>query len=77
MSMPRVVHCKREPYDVYIGRNCFGIKGQEASFDWGNPFKLDHSDDAEVRAAAYEQWLLSQVQHAHIRSLETDLALRD
>lgn len=26
----RVVHCKREPYDVYIGR---GSK-------WGNPFKI-------------------------------------
>jgi len=26
--MIRVVHCKREPYDVYIGR---GSK-------WGNPF---------------------------------------
>jgi hypothetical protein len=28
--MKRIVHCKKEPYDVYIGR---GSK-------WGNPFKI-------------------------------------
>jgi hypothetical protein len=30
MNKPRVVHCKKEPYDVYIGR---GSK-------WGNPYKI-------------------------------------
>ena len=30
MAEPRVVHCKREPYDVYIGRPS----------KWGNPIKL-------------------------------------
>lgn len=28
MTEPKVVHCKKEPYDVYIGRPSI----------WGNPF---------------------------------------
>ena len=35
----KVVHCKKEPYDVYIGR---GSK-------WGNPFKIgEHGTREEV-----------------------------
>jgi hypothetical protein len=34
----RVVHCQREPYDVYIGRPS----------DWGNPFT--HIKDRSTRA---------------------------
>jgi hypothetical protein len=35
----RVVHCEREPYDVYIGRPS----------KWGNPFVIgEHGDRAEV-----------------------------
>jgi len=39
-----VVHCKREPYDVYIGR---GSK-------WGNPFKIGPDGD---RAEVIEKYL--------------------
>jgi hypothetical protein len=55
----RVVHCQREPYDVYIGRPS----------DWGNPFThiKDRSTKAEfiVRnreeaIAKYRAWLISQ-----------------
>ena len=43
-----IVHCKREEYDVYIGR----------SSKWGNPFKIgDHGDRDEV-IQKYEEWLL-------------------
>ena len=55
MSEPSVVHCKREPYDVYIGR---GSK-------WGNPFSHKQGTKAqyvvETREQAiwfYEGWLL-------------------
>lgn len=55
--MTRVVHCKRERYDVYIGRPS----------KWGNPFVLSKSSNAaeerEVRAAIlvkYEEWLRKQ-----------------
>lgn len=57
MAHPLVVHCKRDRYDVYVGR---GSK-------WGNPFshqtgtrarwKVATRDDA---VAAYEQWLRDQ-----------------
>lgn len=31
--MTKVVHCKKESYDVYIGRSTDPVKGK-----WGNPF---------------------------------------
>jgi hypothetical protein len=50
----KVVHCKREKFDVYIGRPS----------KWGNPLKLDRIDDTpEQRAkviADYEAWLQTQ-----------------
>jgi len=55
--MTRVVHCKKEPYDVYIGRPS----------KWGNPFSHQSNgtlaefivptrDDA---VEAYEEWITS------------------
>ncbi len=40
-----VVHCQKEPYDVYIGR---GSK-------WGNPFSHKHSKWAEVTVDSREE----------------------
>ena len=34
---PAVVHCKRETYDVYIGRPMRGFRDE----GWGNPFKIE------------------------------------
>lgn len=48
--MTRVVHCKRERYDVYIGRPS----------KWGNPFKLNPGDDRAEVLARYEAWLREQ-----------------
>lgn len=45
-----VVHCKRDPYDVYIGRPS----------KWGNPFPLEAEDDREECLASYRLWLLNQ-----------------
>jgi hypothetical protein len=51
--MTRVVHCKREPYDVYIGRPS----------KWGNPLShLPGKGDVQVATreeavAGYELWL--------------------
>ena len=47
--MIRVVHCKKEPYDVYIGR---GSK-------WGNPFVLGKDGNREEVIDKYEEYLLS------------------
>jgi len=55
--MSFVVHCKKAPYDVYIGRPS----------PWGNPFSHKAGTLAEHRAATreeavskYEAWLLAQ-----------------
>lgn len=45
----RVVHSKREPYDVYIGRPS----------KWGNPFSVEeYTRDGAV--AAYAEWIKTQ-----------------
>ncbi len=52
-GMTRVVHCKREPYDVYIGRPSI----------WGNPFKLRRGATETERVdciARYREWLLGK-----------------
>lgn len=54
----RVVHCKREKYDVYIGRPS----------KWGNPFHVDpmvmrgpNGEAARRKViAAFEQWVQKQ-----------------
>lgn len=43
----RVVHCKREPFDVYVGRPT----------RWGNPFELGRDGDRETVIKKYEAWL--------------------
>jgi len=55
--MAKVVHCKKEKFDVYIGRPS----------KWGNPFSHKNGTLALYKAAdrdeavqKYEEWLLSQ-----------------
>lgn len=56
--MTKVVHCKKEPYDIYIGR-APGEKGK-----WGNPYS--HKDNTtakykvntrEEAVKSYEEWI--------------------
>lgn len=42
----RVVHCRREAYDIYIGRPS----------KWGNPFVLGHAATPEEAVADYRHW---------------------
>ena len=46
----RVVHCKREPYDVYIGRPS----------KWGNPFLIGRDGTREEVVAKYREWVERQ-----------------
>lgn len=48
-STTRVVHCKKEPFDVYIGRPS----------KWGNPFKIGKDGSREDVIAKYRQWILA------------------
>jgi hypothetical protein len=55
MAATRVVHCKQEPYDVYIGRPS----------KWGNPFS-HKAGPAQFRVATREDAILRY--EAHLRS---------
>lgn len=54
----RVVHCKREPYDVYIGRPS----------KWGNPFShIPGKGECQVptredAVECYRRWIMTQPQ---------------
>lgn len=55
LHMTKVVHCKKEPYDIYIGR----------PGPWGNPFSHQEGTLAQFKVntrteavEAYRAWLL-------------------
>ena len=50
VKSPLVVHCKKEPYDVYIGR-----PGK-----WGNPFVIGKDGDREEVISKYEAYVMSR-----------------
>ena len=45
-----IVHCKREPYDVYIGRGS----------RWGNPFRIGIDGDRDEVIIKYLAWIKTQ-----------------
>ena len=48
--MTKLVHCKKEKYDVYIGRPS----------KWGNPFVIGRDGSREEVIEKYRQWILQQ-----------------
>jgi hypothetical protein len=48
--MTRVVHCKKEKYDVYIGRPS----------KWGNPFEKGKDGTRAEVVKKYGEWILTQ-----------------
>lgn len=46
----RVVHCKREKYDIYIGR----------PGPWGNPFEIGKDGTREEVIQKYREWILTE-----------------
>ena len=48
-SKTRVVHCKKERYDVYIGRPS----------KWGNPFKIGRDGSRQEVIRKYREWILA------------------
>ena len=60
-----VVHCRRAPYDVYVGRDNPTLGLRDIGF--GNPFSHKPVSRAEFRVATrqeaierYEAWVLTQ-----------------
>lgn len=50
MPHPLVVHHKRKPYDVFIGRPSI----------WGNPFVIGKDGSREEVIEKYEQYIISR-----------------
>lgn len=48
MTEPKVVHCKKEPYNVYVGRPS----------KWGNPFEIGKDGTREEVIEKYREWIL-------------------
>ncbi|HEY7975752.1 MAG TPA: DUF4326 domain-containing protein, partial [Ktedonobacterales bacterium] len=58
----KVVHCRREPFDLYIGRSMNRYPELRAT-GWGNPFRPAPGDpDAGNAIARYRAWLMEQPQ---------------
>lgn len=49
-AQSKVVHCKRNPYDVYIGR----------PGPFGNPFEIGKDGNREEVVEKYAEWVLTQ-----------------
>ena len=56
-----VVHCKRQPYDVYVGRRSRGAPSGDLC-QWGNPFTMKNPSQEERNRVVHEYrcWLVSQ-----------------
>lgn len=63
----RVVHCKREPYDVYIGR---GPK-------WGNDFSHKEGTTARYRVATREEAIACYRRHLWRRIKAGEISLAE
>lgn len=69
--MSRVVHCKRAPYDVYVGRGRDPRSGEPGR--WGNPFSHRPSSARVTRVATraeaverYRAWLWEQIETGQV-----------
>ncbi|HET8908146.1 MAG TPA: DUF4326 domain-containing protein [Ktedonobacterales bacterium] len=58
MATTRVVHCRKDAFDIYIGRPMPRFPDLRA-VGWGNPFKSAPGVDA---IAKYREWLMQQPQ---------------
>lgn len=66
-TMARVVHCKQDDYDVYIGRGRDPRSGEPGR--WGNPYShraskasgVVHVGSAQEAVDHYEAWLWRQI----------------
>jgi len=64
---PSVVHCKKQAFDVYIGR---GSK-------WGNPFKIGVDGSRDEVIAKYREYLWDWVRRDHCEAIDQLAALHN
>ncbi len=53
--MVKVVNCKNEKFDVYIGRKCYGYEASK----WANPFIIKRDGSRLECIKKYETYLLN------------------
>lgn len=53
-TVGRVVHCKKEPYDIYIGRANKDLPQSK----WHNPFPLQNEEQREEVLLRYKEYLM-------------------
>ncbi len=51
-KITRIVHCKKQPYDIYIGRGS----------DWGNPFIIGKDGTRKEVIQKYDIWVDTEPQ---------------
>jgi len=56
VSNPKVVHCKKEPHDIYIGRDV--PKSEMIGTKWHNPIRLTCEDERGEVLLEYKKYLL-------------------
>ena len=56
--MTKIVHCKEEPYDIYIGRGRCPQTGLVGI--WGNPFVIGQHGTREEVINKYRDWIIKQ-----------------
>jgi hypothetical protein len=54
-----VVHCKKDPYDVYIGCGRCPRTGEPRR--WGNPFRIGPDGTREEVVSLYAAWLRDEL----------------
>ena len=54
----KIVHCRKEPYDIYIGRA--NPRNGLPQSPFANPFKVGKDGTREECIEKYREWLLSQ-----------------
>ncbi|SFV09685.1 DUF4326 domain-containing protein [Alicyclobacillus macrosporangiidus] len=57
-AAPRVVHCRREPFDVYIGRAVprLGLRRSK----WANPYRIGRDGTREECIRKYREYVLGR-----------------
>jgi hypothetical protein len=50
------VHCKKETFDIYIGRACYGFPQSK----WGNPFIIGKDGSRDEVIEKYRKYILER-----------------
>ena len=57
MNHALVVHCKRTPFDVYVGRY---PRDPDGVGRWGNPYEIGRDGTREEVIAKHREWIVTQ-----------------